>query len=277
MENKQNMKVLINDLEFSYPSAQILKGITTEINQGEFVVLFGPNGSGKSTLMKCMNKILNPQSGYVEVEGKPVAQYSHLDLAKKIAYVPQNEVKVTGIKVFDMILSGRKPYISWKPSDRDYAIVLDVIKSLKLEKIAMKDISALSGGQQQMVYIARAIAQEPKILLLDEPTSALDVKHQLEIMELLKSLSNKGITIIVTLHDINLATKYADKYLMLQNGKLYAEGCKKILTERHLEQLYGVKVRILNDKDDFFIVPYYSSDNYNTIETRRKETALTNT
>lgn len=277
MENKQNMKVLINDLEFSYPSAQILKGITTEINQGEFVVLFGPNGSGKSTLMKCMNKILNPQSGYVEVEGKPVAQYSHLDLAKKIAYVPQNEVKVTGIKVFDMILSGRKPYISWKPSDRDYAIVSDVIKSLKLEKIAMKDISALSGGQQQMVYIARAIAQEPKILLLDEPTSALDVKHQLEIMELLKSLSNKGITIIVTLHDINLATKYADKYLMLQNGKLYAEGCKKILTERHLEQLYGVKVRILNDKDDFFIVPYYSSDNYNTIETRGKETALTNT
>lgn len=132
-------------------------------------------------------------------------------------------------------------------------------------------------AQQQMVYIARAIAQEPKILLLDEPTSALDVKHQLEIMELLKSLSNKGITIIVTLHDINLATKYADKYLMLQNGKLYAEGCKKILTERHLEQLYGVKVRILNDKDDFFIVPYYSSDNYNTIETRRKETALTNT
>ncbi|MFD1615287.1 ABC transporter ATP-binding protein [Gelatiniphilus marinus] len=256
MENKYNMTVSINELEFFYPSAQILKGVTTEINQGEFVVLFGPNGSGKSTLMKCMNKILNPQVGYVEVEGKPVEQYSHLDLAKRIAYVPQNEVKVTGIKVFDMILSGRKPYISWKPSDKDYAIVTEVIESLKLEKIAMKDISALSGGQQQMVYIARAIAQEPKILLLDEPTSALDVKHQLEIMELLKSLSDKGITIIVTLHDINLATKYADKYLMLQEGKLYAEGCKKILTEHHLEMLYGVKIKILNDKDDFFVVPY---------------------
>lgn len=256
MENKENMKISINNLEFFYPSAQILKGVTTEINQGDFVVLFGPNGSGKSTLMKCMNKVLNPQVGYVEVDGKSVQEYSHLDLAKKIAYVPQNEVKVTGIKVFDMVLSGRKPYISWKPSDKDYNIVTEVIESLKLEHIAMKDISELSGGQQQMVYIARAIAQEPKILLLDEPTSALDVKHQLEIMLLLKSLSDKGITIIVTLHDINLATKYADKYLMLQSGKLYAEGGKEILTETHLEELYGVKVKILHDKEDFFVVPY---------------------
>lgn len=256
MENKENMKIIINELEFFYPSAQILKGVTTEINQGNFVVLFGPNGSGKSTLMKCMNKVLNPQVGYVEVDGKSVENYSHLDLAKKIAYVPQNEVKVTGIKVFDMVLSGRKPYISWKPSDKDYNIVKEVIESLKLEHIAMKDISELSGGQQQMVYIARAIAQEPKILLLDEPTSALDVKHQLEIMQLLKSLSDKGITIIVTLHDINLATKYAHKYLMLQNGKLFAEGGKEILTEQHLEGLYGVKVKILHDKEDFFVVPY---------------------
>ncbi|MBS9773737.1 MAG: ABC transporter ATP-binding protein [Tenacibaculum sp.] len=246
----------MKDLEFSYPKNKILKGVSTEINQGEFVVLVGSNGSGKSTLMKCVNKVLTPSAGSIIVNGKDVKNYSHLSLAKQIAYVPQSEVKISGVKVFDIILSGRKPYISWKPSSNDYEIVSQVISWLKLDEIAMRDISELSGGQQQMVYIARAIAQEPKILLLDEPTSNLDVKHQLEIMRLLKSLSDKGITIMVILHDINLAIKYADKYLMLRKGELHAEGSKEILTESNLQMLYGIKIKKIKNEEDFYVVPY---------------------
>ena len=214
------MQIKVEELAFFYPGVQILKGINTSVSKGEIIALVGPNGSGKSTLMKCMNKILHYQIGTIEVEGKAVSEISHLEMAKKIAYVPQHEIKVSGVKVFDMILTGRKPYISWKPSERDYNIVTDVMEWLKISHIAMKDISELSGGQQQMVYIARAIAQEPDILLLDEPTNNLDVKHQLEIMELLKTLSAQGKTIIVTLHDINLAIKYCQKFILLKSGKI---------------------------------------------------------
>lgn len=250
------MQIKIEDLEFFYPGIQILKGINASVHTGEMVALVGPNGSGKSTLMKCMNKILNYQIGTIEIEGKSVSQISHLEMAKKIAYVPQHEIKVSGVNVFDMILTGRKPYIQWKPSERDYTIAKQVMDALKIEHLAMKDMSEMSGGQQQMVYIARAIAQEPDILLLDEPTNNLDVKHQLEIMELLKNLSGQGKTIIVTLHDINLAIKYCQKYILLKEGKIFSQGGRDSITVENLEKLYGVKMKILKDDEDFFVMPY---------------------
>lgn len=249
-------KISIEALEFFYPGIQILKGISTQINKGEMIALVGPNGSGKSTLMKCINKILTYQIGGINIDGKPISDYSNLELSKKIAYVPQNEIKISGVNVFDMILTGRKPYIQWKPSENDYRIAHDVMKSLKIEHLAMKDMSEMSGGQQQMVYIARAIAQETDILLLDEPTNNLDVKHQLEIMELLKELSIQGKTIIVTLHEINLAIKYCQKYILLKGGKVFSQGGKESITAENLEKLYGVKMKVLQDNDDYYVVPY---------------------
>ena len=254
------MQIEVEGLEFFYPGIQILKGINTSVNKGEIIALVGPNGSGKSTLMKCMNKILDYQIGSVELEGKSVSEISHLEMAKKMAYVPQHEIKVSGVKVFDMVLTGRKPYIQWKPSESDYKITKDVMDSLKIGHLAMKDISEMSGRQQQMVYIARAIAQEPDILLLDEPTNNLDVRHQLEIMELLKSLSKQGKTIIVTLHDINLAIKYCEKYILLKEGNVFAQGGKESITVENLEKLYGVKMKILRDDEDFFVMPYCLSE-----------------
>jgi len=249
------MKINVNQIEFSYNGSQVLNNITTEICSGDLIALVGPNGSGKSTLIKCLNKILQPQKGTVFIDDKHLQYIAPHTLAKQMAYVPQKEYYCNGITVFDTVLTGRKPYINWRPSDQDLDITADILKSLHLESIAMKDISQLSGGQQQMVFIARALAQEPQFLLLDEPTANLDIKHQLEIMELLKQLSDKGLSIIVAIHDINLAVRYANKYMMLKEGQLYAEGGKEIITADHIGTLYQINVKVISENDEFFIVP----------------------
>ncbi|MDO4763293.1 MAG: ABC transporter ATP-binding protein [Flavobacteriaceae bacterium] len=253
------MKLIeIENLEFNYEKNPILKGITTDIHQGDMVALVGANGSGKSTLMKCINKIFSPNKGKIKVEGQNIAEISYTEMAKKIAYVPQYETKVSGVKVFDMVLSGRMPYMAWKPSDKDYQRVSDVMEILGISHLSMRDFNELSGGQQQMVYVARAIVQETPIILLDEPTNNLDVKYQIEIMELLKSLSNQGKTIMITLHDINLALQYCNQFLLLKSGKVFAQGKKDVISVENLENLYGVKMKMIRDGEDFFVIPYQS-------------------
>lgn len=247
------MKITIHDIDFSYNGTPVLEHINCIIEKGDFVVLVGPNGSGKSTLIKCMNGILKPHIGTIMVDNQILPPPG--ELAKNMAYVPQNEYKRTGLSVFDTVLLGRKPYISWKPANRDLAITADILKTLHLEPVAMKDVNKLSGGQQQTVYIARALAQEPSVLLLDEPTANLDIKHQIEIMDLLKKLSEKEITIIIALHDINMAVRYAGKIMMLKEGKVFAYGGRETITREHIEKLYDVKVQIIRNRNNLFIIP----------------------
>ncbi len=154
-----------------------------------------------------------------------------------MAYVPQQDQKPMGISVFEYILTGRKPYISRKPGKKDINQVAKVINTLQIEDIAMKDINHLSGGQSQMVSIARAIAQEPEVLLLDEPTASLDIRHQVEIMEWLKSFSKDGISIVMALHDINAAMRYANKFIMLKDRSVFAEGGLEIV-KKNIKKLY---------------------------------------
>jgi len=139
--------------------------------------------------------------------------------------------------------------------EKDIKNVADILKTLHLEKIAMKDINKLSGGQSQMVTIARAIAQEPVILLLDEPTASLDIRHQIEIMELLKKFSAEGISIIIALHDINTAIKYASKFIMLKDKSVFAEGGKEIINKVNIEKLYEIKVNLIKQENELFIFP----------------------
>ncbi|RQW03366.1 ABC transporter ATP-binding protein, partial [candidate division KSB1 bacterium] len=186
------MKISIQHITFSYNGTPTLADIDFAIAPGELVALVGPNGSGKSTLIKCINGILKTPKGVIEIEGKAIEQYSPMELASEIAYIPQNENRQSTLNVFDMVLLGRKPYINWKPSKNDLQVVAETIKSLHIEGIATKPFNKLSGGQQQTVYMARALAQQPKILLLDEPTSNLDMQHQLEVLELLKKYVAKG-------------------------------------------------------------------------------------
>ena len=249
------MKITIDDIEFSYNGTPVLQSVNSCIEKGDFLALVGPNGSGKSTLIKCMNGILKTQKGTVLIDERSITDYSSVELAKEMAYVPQNENKRAGLTVFDVVLLGRKPYINWKPSGKDLKIAADVLKSLHLESIAMKEIDKLSGGQQQAVFIARALAQEPDILLLDEPTANLDIKHQIEVMELLRDLSGKGITIIIALHDINMAIRYATKIMMLREGKIFADGGNEIITTENIENLYDIKVHIIRENNRPFIIP----------------------
>jgi iron complex transport system ATP-binding protein len=249
------MKITIQNIEFSYNGVPALENINSRFEKGDFVALVGPNGSGKSTFIKCINGILKVQKGTVLINDKTIESYSPKGLSREMAYVPQSENKKAVLNVFDVALLGRKPYINWKPSGHDLKITAEVLKTLHLEHIAMKDFNKLSGGQQQSVYIARALVQEPGILLLDEPTANLDIKHQVEVLELLKTLSYKGITVIIALHDINLALRYATGIIMLKEGRIFASGGKEIITEENIENLYDIKVKIIRDRNDVFIVP----------------------
>lgn len=249
------MKISIQNISFSYNGTPTLDQIDFAIAEGELVALVGPNGSGKSTLIKCMNGLLKTQKGVVMIENKAIDRYAPSELAREMAYIPQNENRQSALNVFDVVLLGRKPYINWKPSEKDLSVTAEVIKKLHLEPIAMKSFSKLSGGQQQAVYMARALAQEPNILLLDEPTSNLDIKHQVEVLELLKKLTQKGITVVIALHDINLASRYADKILMIKNGQLFAAGGRETITENNLEKLYDIKVEIIKTGEQLFVVP----------------------
>ncbi len=249
------MKISIQDIDFSYNGTPTLENIDSRIKKGDFVALVGPNGSGKSTLIKCLNGILKVHKGTILIDDKPIHSITSEELAKEIAYVPQNESKKAVLNVFDTVLLGRKPYINWKPSKHDLEVTAYILSTFHLEHIAMREFNKLSGGQQQSVYIARALAQEPDILLLDEPTANLDIKHQFEVLELLNQLSHKGITIIIALHDINMAIRYANKILMLKGGKIFACGGKETITEENVENLYNIKIKIIRDNKNIFIVP----------------------
>ena len=250
------MKISVHNLEFNYNGTPVLKNVTSYIEKGDFVALVGPNGSGKSTLIKCLNGILKAKRGSIMIEDRKIDSILASELAKQMAYVPQNEYKKPVFTVFDMVLLGRKPYFNWKPGKNDIDVTHQILKTLHLESIAMKEVNKLSGGQQQTVIIARALAQEPEILLLDEPTANLDIKHQIEVLELLKSLSQKGMTIIVALHDINMAIRYTNKLMMLKEGKIFASGGMDIITDENIEALYDVKVNIFKQGENIFILPF---------------------
>lgn len=249
------MKITIQNITFSYNGIPALENINYKFEKGDFIALVGPNGSGKSTLIKCLNGILKVQKGTVLIDDKTIQSYTPGELAREMAYVPQSENKKAVLNVFDIVLIGRKPYINWKPARHDLEITAEILNTLHLDHIAMRDFNKLSGGQQQTVYIARALAQEPDILLLDEPTANLDIKHQIEVLELLRTLSYKGITVIIALHDINLALRYATKTMMLKEGRIFACGGKETITEKNIENLYDIKVKIVKDNEDVFIIP----------------------
>ncbi len=240
------MKLSINKLSFNYTDVQILKEITLEVGLGEMLSIVGPNGSGKSTLLKCINRILKTKQKTVTIDNTDLNQLNIKELSKLMGYVPQSSSSTFPFTVFDVVMMGRKPYIHWSVSDRDSEIVVNMLDFLGIGHLAMRHFNELSGGEQQKVIIARALAQQPKLMLLDEPTSSLDIKHQLEILCLLKSLSqSKERSVIVTLHDLNLASRFSDRMLMLKKGAIYAVGTpEEVLTEENIEAVYGIKAKV---------------------------------
>jgi iron complex transport system ATP-binding protein len=248
-------KINIKKLDFAYNGKLVLKNINLTFEEGKLISIVGPNGSGKSTLIKCIDALLKPKKGDIFVENKKLSELNATQIAKKIAYVSQNGNNIFPATVFDTVLMGRKPHINWSPSEQDLEICSEAIQLLDLHDISLNNINKLSGGQRQRVFIARALAQQPEILLLDEPTANLDLKHQLEVLKILKSLSEKGISVIIAIHDLNLALQYSDHFILLKNGEVFSSGCKDIISSENIETLYGVKVKIINEQGNDYIIP----------------------
>ena len=251
------VRIRIRDVEFSYASVPILKNICMEVAESEILGIIGPNGAGKSTLLRCIDRILSPQKGTIFLNEQDISKMSRLEIAKRMGYIPQSTTQVFPATVFETVLMGRRPHISWRCNERDVEKVLEVLHLLDLEGLAMRDINELSGGQQQKVLIARALVQEPDVLLLDEPTSNLDIKHQLEVMDIIKEIARKkGISAIMAIHDLNLAARYADRLIMMKDGMIYAAGEHfSVLTPENIREVYGVEVEVSKHNGRPFVIP----------------------
>ncbi|MFW5987776.1 MAG: ABC transporter ATP-binding protein [Methanohalophilus sp.] len=249
------MKINIEGLEFSYNGHPTLKNMNVMVNKGEFLSIIGPNGSGKTTLLKCINKILEPKKGSIYIDNRNLEEFHRKDIAKQVGYIPQAERGTFPSTVFDTVLMGRKPHMNWMPGAKDLEVVSDVMDVLELNDIAMKNINELSGGQRQKVIIARALAQQPEILLLDEPTSSLDLKHQLEVLDITQKQTLSGVSVIMTVHDLNLAARYSDKIIMMKEGEIFHGGGIEILTPENIEPVYEVSVDVLSKSDQIWILP----------------------
>ncbi|WP_294143011.1 ABC transporter ATP-binding protein [uncultured Sanguibacteroides sp.] len=252
------MRIRTKNISFHYNGVQALRNVTFEMDSGDMIAIIGQNGSGKSTLLKCLNRILKIDEGEIEIGDQSLSRISSGELSRFMAYIPQSEEITVGINVFDTVLLGRKPYIKGSPSPDDLKIVAGLLSRLELESIAMRTMNTLSGGQQQQVFIARALAQQPSILLLDEPIANLDINHQMKVMKLLQQLSTEGITVVITIHDVNMAARFCNKALMLKQGAVFAFGSKSVYTPKNIENLYDIQVEVFHHKDCICIIPQNS-------------------
>ena len=254
------VRLKVKNVEFSYASVPILKDICIELAASEMLGVVGPNGAGKSTLLRCIDRILKPQRGSILLDEREIKKMSMIELAKKLGYIPQSTFQVFPATVFDTVLLGRRPHVGWRSGEKDRKKVLKALQMLNIEKFAMRDINELSGGQQQKVFIARALTQEPDVLLLDEPTSNLDIKHQLEVMEIIKSIvREKEISAIMAIHDLNLASRYADRIIMMNDGEIFSAGDSvSVLTPESIKQVYGVEAEVNHIHGRPYIVPIRS-------------------
>ena len=244
------MKILeAKDISFGYDEKVVLKNINLMVEEADFLGIIGPNGSGKTTLLKMLCRGLKPGQGKVLFKGEDIFRLDTRFVAKNIAMVPQDENIIFPFTVFEIVMMGRSPYInrfSWEKKE-DVNIVHSAMKLADVLRLRDRNIDELSSGERQRVFIARALAQMPKVLLLDEPTSHLDINHQRDVLELIKKLNeNVKITVIMISHDINLASKYCKQLVLLKSGKIYTEGSpKKVITKKGIKDVYGVKVELV--------------------------------
>ncbi len=240
----------MQDVSFSYDGKNLtLNEINLDIENPQLISIVGPNGVGKSTLIHCMNRILSPTQGTVFVDGEDVNNIKIKDLAKKMGYVPYSANDTFPLTVVDTILMGRNPHNKLRSNlHADMQIVKEILDLMDIRDLAMRPFNELSAGQHQRVMLARGLAQEPKIILLDEPTANLDIKHQMDVIRILKRLSiTKGIIVIMISHDLNLAARYSDNIIMMANGTVYSVGRpNEVITRENIKSVYGVDAEVLN-------------------------------
>lgn len=239
------MNIRIENLSFSYRRNVVLEDVNLEIPSGALCALMGANGAGKTTLLKSINGILKPQVGSVFADGEDVLALSAKARARLIGYVPQNaQAGESGLNVMETVLSGRVPHMRGRLSAQDREIAEAAIEELALTDYALRPLNQLSGGERQRVFIARAIAQQPKIMLLDEPTNNLDMRFQIDVMERIRAMaSRQGMTVVTILHDLNLAIAYADQAAFLKDGCIFACGePRALLSKERIMDIFGVEL-----------------------------------
>lgn len=240
----------VQNLSIRIEGRPILRDVSLRAGKGEFIGLIGPNGSGKSTLLRAMARLLPPSSGGLWIAGKPLKDYSYKELARAVGYVPQDTSVDFDFSVRDIVLMGRYPYMSRFGAEtrHDREIVRQAMLKTATLHLADRVVTSLSGGQRQMVLIAKALAQEPQVLLLDEPISALDLRYQLHVLELMRNLARQGRTVIAALHDLNLAARFCHRLVLLANGEVNGSGTpEEVLTPETIERAYDVRAIVRID------------------------------
>ena len=229
----------------------VLKNVSLAIASGEVLGILGPNGSGKSTLLKVLMRILTPQQGKVELFGQPHEAFSQAEISRRVAFVPQETQQAFPFTISEMVLMGRYPHhnrtwgLGWE-SVQDRAVAMQAMSDLGVAHLGGRLITNVSGGERQRAVIARALAQEPEVLLLDEPTAFLDLHHQLEIARIIRRLNReRGLTVVLVSHDLNLASQYCDRLLLLREGEIVTMGSpEEVIARESLERVYGCSVLV---------------------------------
>ena len=237
----------VNHISYHYHGGgEVLKDVSFQLEPGKFLAILGNNGVGKSTLLKCLNKILKADDGTFLLDGENILKMNNHQVSQRIAFVSQN-VPSTQMTVHDVVMLGRRPYMKWGFTEKDHQIVHEAMDRLNLDALRGRFLNQLSGGERQKVMLARALAQQPKLLLLDEPTSSLDIHNQYQVLKIVQEICRKdGLTAIVVIHDLNLALRFCDRFLLLRQGQVYDAGDWRVLTPEALEQVYQVKGRGLD-------------------------------
>jgi len=240
------------DLTVHYPqaSAPALDSVSMIVPKGSFYAVLGPNGSGKSTLLRALLGMVSPATGRAQVSGRLISEWDRRALAREVGVVTQSESLAFPITVRELVAMGRYPHLgplqSETPSDRD--AVSKAMRMCDVEQMAHRFLSTLSGGEVQRARVARAFAQEPNLLVLDEPTASLDVRHEMEILELLRASADRGMTIFLITHHLDLAARFADRLLLLDRGTVAAEGNpREVLREDTLRRVYGWPISVRDD------------------------------
>jgi iron complex transport system ATP-binding protein len=246
--------IRVEDLTYKVGNRKLVDGLSFEARSGEMLAILGANGAGKSTLMKLLCKEMKPSAGKVFMNGKELMNYRLEELAKTRAVLSQHHTISVSFVVNELVMMGRYPHFDQKPTDNDFSVVRRVMQDTGISHLSGRDYHTLSGGEQQRVQLARVIAQvydnTNACLLLDEPTNGLDIQFQQQIMVLARKLADRGYCVICILHDINYASRFADRILMLKNGKKVAEGMPiEVINCDHIHETFNIKVKLMACED----------------------------
>ncbi len=240
--------IKVADVDFRYKDMWALRDISFEVRRGEFLGVIGPNGSGKTTLIRVIDGILAPEKGGVSISGHAIQGMRRRDLARLVAVVPQDFPMIFSFRALEIVMMGRSPHLGMLrfEGESDREIVLRAMEMTDTASLADRSMDGLSGGERQRVLIARALAQEPEVVLLDEPTAFLDIKHQAEFFGLMKRLNReRGLTVLAVTHDINLAAAYCGRVMLLKGGRIHTLGVPgEVITETNIREVYETDVLV---------------------------------